>query len=92
MESQFFNYLLEQSLFVVGFAIGCLGSFYYLRKVYADRIAALEKHIRISDEKCEERINIFRKECERLQKRVDALEDSRAFILSKAIRDQKNDS
>jgi uncharacterized membrane protein YciS (DUF1049 family) len=91
LESQIFSYLLEQSLFVVGFALGGLGSFYYLRKVYADRIAALERQIRISDEKCEERINLFRKECERLQKRVDFLEDSRAFMLSKAIKDQNKD-
>lgn len=91
MESQIFQYILEQSLFVVGFAFGCVGSFYYLKKAYTDRIKSLEDQIIISDEKCESRINFLRRECKRLQKRIDLLEDSRAFILSKALKDRTND-
>lgn len=101
MEGTIIKLLIDQQLYLVlAFAIGVAATFLFLKKIYGDRVDSLKKQLtetiekyeerlEESDTRCEARLSDMRNVLDRMQKRIDTLEDSRTFILNNQIKELK---
>ena len=91
MEGIILKLLVDKEFYLLlAFAVGVIATTLFMKKIYGDRLASLKKELMDADARCEGRISDMRKTIERMQKRIDTLEDSRAFILHKHIKDLKD--
>jgi len=92
---RFIDWVFNQGSALIGFFVGVASSYVFIKKVNDQRFESLEKSIAFlkglldktkkdvdeADSKCERRVREVLHDNERLQKRVQSLEDSRMFIL-----------
>lgn len=96
MIDQFAEWLFSQEGgFLIGFSLGVMSSYVFIKKVNDQRFESLEKSVQFlkdlldktkrdveeADEKCERRVQMALQENERLRNRINFLEDSRLAII-----------
>lgn len=100
MIEEFSDWLFKQGSIVISYAAGVMSSYFLIKKVNEQRFDSLEKSIKFlkelldktrhdvedADSRCEKRVSVVLKENERLNERIQKLEDSRAFILQNALK------
>lgn len=86
MESEVIKYVLEQSSALIMFLLGAYLGHWFTKKVLSDSLQAMKDEIARLHVVLDESEKMCTEKLFELQKRVNQLEDSRAFILQNALR------